>query len=1633
MKEMKSQLKWLATATCAAVLSVYAWATPVASWNNFASPTSGEWSESGPSAVTFVSGDYTLTIQGTYDANTRAVTLSAPARITKTGDGLGVFAVIADFASSSSQSGDVLTFANSTQTGKLSWDGSTLNLGYSGYAYPTKASWTGARTVMSLAHGNGAGTYAYREGFQVLGESALKWSNATFGTFTIGMNEMKVYGIYVCTGNTLSNINVTSESREILGATLGTSETPVELTRTVNGKENKWSTGWTDDITPKQNDSVRLTATDAATLTMDGLAMLNTLTVDGEGSLSFAASTDGNFSTLLASTTAIDADTDISAITANLGAVTLASGKTLTVKSLAQASSLSTSSATLVTTGDTALAARSSLLSGITNLIVSGGTFSSSLGGQSALATGRNITVTGSGSNLLLAVGDGTGWGSAGPGIRVENGGTLTFASRDTLKTPITLCGGTMTCSENAAGTSGRALDFFNANGNVVTVEAMETGSVEVPTTSSITVASTGDNAKLAIRGGALTFNVADRAKLVVSGSLISRYKDGGTPGAVTKSGDGVLELTAANTFDKGLTISGGRVLVTGDGTLGTGTVTVNEGKTLEVQVDAATKTIANTISGSGTVKKSGAGTLSLTGTVSAPVTVSAGTLKLGASVPSGSITVAGGRLEMSLPSSEKTVTAEGSEGTLVLILTDAQVAAGNLTTQLSWTGDVSKVEVRNSNGALLSRTVSKVNESDVLMLTVGAASTRRWVSGSASWDAGLSGFALGDNVDFGSNDASEAITVPVKTTVGAMTVSGTYAFSLSPGGLTATTITVAGSAKATFTPLAVNYVRLTMANPNTAGNPPALAELQLMKGGEVVQWPRGTTIQQVNRDGTTVAPNWTSDGNEAVNALIDGVWDGQATYTNPENGDPGTYNGGAGNNKWWPTTSPDAYAVIHLGAAIDFDGYQLRAADHNPRSPKDWSLEASADGTTWAVVDSQADRTIPAARSLYVYEGSNTIFPVAPMAVSAPIVVESNGTLGGSAKITGNVTFKISSILDATTEQPLEITGTVTATGTEDYPAGQIMVTLPENAVVWPVLKTTTEGLAAKLFHYGYEFHYREGTYWAVRTAAKTVTAEVTEAGALSNLTWTQDADKSKVVARADLLKLWDFALNDLSATLNTTTAAAVTIDCATVPALTLSGTAAVTLSAANEVTPTIASLTVAADSTVAAALLNCVTGSTTVESGKTLTLSGTDVSLTKLPTGTGSVKIPDGSSVTYENGDGAYSGRTTVEGTLTLACELGFAQDGSANPTYPIDIAQGGTVTLANEASTYRSFRGKGDIEVTGDATLGIPGAASVVGGFAVTGNVRVNSGATLKVTSWTSNAVLSGANFQVEGQVTQDVYGFSLTVAANTTLSGTGTIAVPVVFADGSVIEASTSGAVTCSDEVTLPETGAVTVQATAYGAKVLKKSGLNVAKFVLPTEAGASNWKTEGLFTEKDGALLLVAKPTFTPPEGTPEMSDETTRRIAELAAASDRYGITTVEVAAGRNPAAVELFDNVMEVADTTATITYDFGVSQITVKKAQLDGDDAVQSYVLACAKVSNGKTKESAADYAKGTTVSLLLDGTKATGAVALNAATLSNKFGLTAGLGEQWFALPMKNLKLGTRKFTVHATNTPQAEVTP
>lgn len=152
-----------------------------------------------------------------------------------------------------------------------------------------------------------------------------------------------------------------------------------------------------------------------------------------------------------------------------------------------------------------------------------------------------------------------------------------------------------------------------------------------------------------------------------------------------------------------------------------------------------------------------------------------------------------------------------------------------------------------------------------------------------------------------------------------------------------------------------------------------AIQELCLYQDAEKVDWPDGTTISGTGgQNAASNEPNWAAGGNEAINALIDGVTGDAAspgTWTNPAGGS-GTYTDPARRNKWYPipNTTGTASATITIGGdGVVFDSYTLWNTDLQARFPTAWTLSVRYEGDaedSWTVLHAPTGQTRPAANA---------------------------------------------------------------------------------------------------------------------------------------------------------------------------------------------------------------------------------------------------------------------------------------------------------------------------------------------------------------------------------------------------------------------------------------------------------------------------------------------------------------------------------------------------------------------------------------------------------------------------------------------------------------------------------------------
>ena len=332
---------------------------------------------------------------------------------------------------------------------------------------------------------------------------------------------------------------------------------------------------------------------------------------------------------------------------------------------------------------------------GATMPTINGGTIAFASGGANTLGTnlangsGINLEVTGAGTALtvstaqtktaLTTVGEGAvlnlgknggGGESILYGNLMVNGGTLNTTAGDPFGYNNTTNFGTLTVNNGTWNITGgnttmantrmvfnnsrvilnltgaeNGLDLFSGTNYIITQQSatgMSSFSVAEGGTASGTI-----NA-LTLRGGTAIFDIArgnfsldDVNTSDLKLDLVVATEQGGTN--LTKQGNGVLELTKANTYTGQTLIKEGTILLTGAGKLGTGAVTLGgSGNAYLTYAVTGDQTVANAISGSGTVTQKGAGKITLSGanTYTGTTNAEAGTLAAGSASAFGTSTV---------------------------------------------------------------------------------------------------------------------------------------------------------------------------------------------------------------------------------------------------------------------------------------------------------------------------------------------------------------------------------------------------------------------------------------------------------------------------------------------------------------------------------------------------------------------------------------------------------------------------------------------------------------------------------------------------------------------------------------------------------------------------------------------------------------------------------------------------------------------------------------------------------------------------------------------------------------------------------------------------------------------------------
>ncbi|MGN0886201.1 MAG: beta strand repeat-containing protein [Candidatus Spyradenecus sp.] len=1602
--------------------------------------------------------------------------------------------------------------------------------------------------------------------------------------------------------------------------------------RTVSG-EGTWSNDWTAGSAPADGSAVELTVSDAATLSMDAAASLSSLTVlDGSADSSASLTFSGEQS-LTSSATTLNVSTDVSAITASLGAVTLAGGKTLTVGKSSSIVSLSGTGGTVsvdATAESIAYDATATMLeiyrtyggkvifkganaNGVTLPYAIG---KGTMAAKFAFDGGTHTFQYGVNSSQVLFGPQGT---DADPTLDILDGATLNFCTKD-------LSGWTpQTNAEKVIlrVRAGSTLNFTQYSSNT----AYFNNRIVLDNNATVNIQNTNGNFR--VNGGVRAEGTAQLAMLGgetetaadVTGNNITLASDQTPKGMGVSVGENAT-LTIANAIvgNSGCTFAkyGAGTLVL-SGTFTASPITVAAG-VLGFSVASGERTVGVNISGSGTVKKLGAGTLSLTGTVSTPVEVAEGTLDLGTqrSLTLGGI-AEGATLKLTAtdvelancaitfsttmgtaPAKER-FTVVKADGTAVTLTAEPTVADGTLTVTLPQSGGMITATGNWSEAGVSGETVVYVRggESAESAITV-------------TLDADLSGYtqiAVIGHVKFVTTETqatlpttialesgtvltvtasfSGAYTIPSGATVvldGTTAITSASALTVNGALKTQGTVTLSGAnavpAGGTLT-VETGTLTLTASDRSLAGTVNIAAGATLVNvTGDALKYD-GSPVVNVRGTLDMRSTRWTVGSANTLNvyagATIQGAGDshGALDFYNSATHTLNVPNEGDASQ---PVTISAKLRLRQSGVTLKFNIALGSAKVNLTGIVRDvGSLEKAGSGSSRLILSGENK----------VYTGATTVTTGYLDLVGGCTLATSGVTVASGAAVTFQADdastettyttpFALTGRMDKEGAHSVILSGAITGAGAVNVKNGGLTLDASAataeapTAVANPIAVGLDSGTAGTLTAKGFlTLSNASNTVKATGTLAiASGTTVLTTAGSAGGI-----KGKLAIASGATLQCGIDDAPDyngspsfEIAGTLEITGTARWSIPSgATVTlhegallkgtgpesgsnyafdffdggAITADGNATIeatvgahkagqtlTLTQTAETMTTITgevrnstTLKAAGTGTVVyapAAGVAATSSPLVVDTGATLQLlPAAAFTLNGTVTGAGTLMVGNGTAATAVTlavaGNGANV-TVSPKASLTVATGAG-SEDANKSFADGKTVTNNGTLTLTSGYG-YFNIAGTGKTVVPGsDFLFGIGGASAET---PFSNGLEVPASANFRIRPWNRNwTLIAMGTAAVNGSVSVDGgdHTVTLQIAADTTLTGSSTFAIPVAFENAATATMASDATFTFSNALTVPKNvtlpGTVTLGENAVLSGAGELSGtvtLSAGVIINATESTASGYlKLTGTVTLGDTLKVRAAKLTnvldvptaagldlakvsltddstvptgaklmtsvfttestsvttlkfFVPPM-VPEAPAESPReadvdtQIAQAAETYAGWGMVISEVTAitgtgsdgtgTREINGASLFENVLTLAPAavkddgtytaTATVAYDFGLSAMTVKSAQLGSDTAARNYVVLCAKVSNGTdTGDSAADYGTTTTVSLLLggkvcDGTAGNGPAATELTDEQlTALGLTRGKGEKWFAVPMADLATGTSAFTVRASQT-------
>lgn len=199
-----------------------------------------------------------------------------------------------------------------------------------------------------------------------------------------------------------------------------------------------------------------------------------------------------------------------------------------------------------------------------------------------------NGVISGTGSTVAINQNSNVVYGAANTytGDTFINAGSLSFAAGSSLS------GGTLQLGDTNATGAAAALRISDLDGGTTISRpiVVRAGSTGVKTIGATNTSGTNTFSGAVTLNDNVNVDVANGGTLAMTG-IISGAK------TVTKTGDGLLTLGAANTFSGGLVLDGGRTRLTAANTIGGG-ITINAAGTLEAATAGADSTAFNNLFG---------------------------------------------------------------------------------------------------------------------------------------------------------------------------------------------------------------------------------------------------------------------------------------------------------------------------------------------------------------------------------------------------------------------------------------------------------------------------------------------------------------------------------------------------------------------------------------------------------------------------------------------------------------------------------------------------------------------------------------------------------------------------------------------------------------------------------------------------------------------------------------------------------------------------------------------------------------------------------------------------------------------------------------------------------------------------